>query len=130
MSVEQSRLVCIVEDDTDVRASARLLLEATGYRVADFANAEAFLRATDGRDASCLVFDLHMGGMTGLELLERLRSDGVQTPAIIVTATGGDQNARLDARCARAGTLAVLHKPPVAAEMLAWIARACESVSR
>ena len=72
MCVEQPRLVCVVEDDTDVRASARLLLEATGYRVADFANAEDFLRASDGRDASCLVFDLHMGGMTGLELLERL----------------------------------------------------------
>jgi FixJ family two-component response regulator len=121
MSVEQSRLVCVVEDDADVRASVRLLLEATGYRVVDFANAEAFLRATDGRDAACLVFDLYMGGMTGLDLLERLRSDGVQTPALIVTANGAD----LDARCARAGALALLHKPSAASEMLAWVARAC-----
>lgn len=123
MSIEQSRLVCVVEDDVDVRASVRLLLEAIGYRVADFANAEAFLRATDGRDAACLVFDLHMGGMTGLELLERLRSAGVQTPAIIVTANPGN----LEARCARAGALATLCKPPAASEMLEWIARACES---
>jgi len=123
MRVEQSCLVCVVEDDADVRASVRLLLEASGYRVLDFANAEAFLRATDGRDASCLVFDLHMGGMTGLELLERLRSTGVQTPAIIVTANGGD----LEARCVRAGALAMLRKPPVASEMLGWIARACGS---
>ena len=121
MSVEQSRLVCIVEDDADVRASVRLLLEATGYRVVEFANAEAFLRATDGRDAACLVFDLYMGGMTGLDLLERLRSEGVQTPALIVTADGRD----LDARCARAGALALLHKPAVASEMLAWVAHAC-----
>ena len=121
MRVEQSCLICVVEDDADVRASVRLLLEATGYRVADFANAEAFLRATDGRDAACLVFDLHMGGMTGLELLERLRSAGVQTPAIIVTASGGD----LEARCIRAGALTMLRKPPAASEMLAWIARAC-----
>jgi FixJ family two-component response regulator len=123
MRVEQSCLICVVEDDADVRASVRLLLEATGYRVADFANAEAFLRATDGRDASCLVFDLHMGGMTGLDLLECLRSEGVQTPAIIVTASGTD----LDARCMRAGALALLHKPSAASEMLAWVARACGS---
>ena len=123
MSVEQSRLVCIVEDDADVRASVRLLLEATGYRVVEFANAEAFLCATDGREAACLVFDLYMGGMTGLELLERLRSEGVQTPALIVTADGSD----LDARCARAGALALLHKPAAASEMLAWVAHACGS---
>ncbi|HKQ09971.1 MAG TPA: response regulator [Rhizomicrobium sp.] len=123
MSVEQSRPVCIVEDDADVRASVRLLLEATGYRVVEFANAEAFLRATDGRDAACLVFDLYMGGMTGLDLLESLRSDGVQTPAIIMTANGND----LDARCTRAGALALLHKPSAASEMLAWVAHACGS---
>jgi FixJ family two-component response regulator len=121
MSVEH--LVCIVEDDADVRASVRLLLEVTGYRVAEFANAEAFLRATDGRDAACLVFDLYMGGMTGLDLLERLRSEGVQTPALIITADGSD----LDARCARAGALALLHKPAAASEMLAWVAHACAS---
>jgi len=121
MSVKQSRLVCVVEDDADVRASAKLLLEATGYRVVDFANAESFLRATDGRDAACLVFDLYMGGMTGLDLLECLRSDGVQTPVIIVTANRDD----LDDRCARAGALALLHKPAAASEMLAWVARAC-----
>jgi FixJ family two-component response regulator len=123
MSVEQSRPVCIVEDDADVRASVRLLLEATGYRVVEFANAEAFLRATDGRDAACLLFDLYMGGMTGLDLLEYLRSAGVQTPAIIMTANGDD----LDVRCARAGALALLHKPAAASEMLAWVAHACGS---
>ena len=123
MSVEQSRPVCIVEDDADVRASVRLLLEATGYRVVEFANAEAFLRATDGRDAACLVFDLYMGGMTGLDLLECLRSAGVQTPAIIMTANGDD----LNDRCARAGALALLHKPSAASEMLAWVAHACGS---
>jgi len=123
MRDEQSRPICVVEDDVDVRASVRLLLEATGYRVMDFANAEAFLRATDGRDAACLVFDLYMGDMTGLDLLEYLRSDGVQTPAIIITATGDD----LDARCARAGALALLHKPSAASEMLAWVAHACGS---
>ena len=123
MRVEQSCLICVVEDDADVRDSVRLLLEASGYRVMDFANAEAFLRATDGRDAACLVFDLHMGGMTGLELLERLRSLGIETPAIIVTASGED----LDNRCARAGALALLHKPSAASEMLTWVARACGS---
>jgi FixJ family two-component response regulator len=123
MRVEQSRLVCVVEDDADVRASVRLLLEVTGYRVVDFANAEAFLRATDGYAADCLVLDLDMGGMTGLELLERLRSEGVQTPAIIITANGKD----LDERFVRVGAMTVLHKPSAASEMLACIARACGS---
>jgi FixJ family two-component response regulator len=123
MSVEQPRLVCVVEDDADVRASVRLLLEVMGYRVVDFANAEAFLRAADGYAADCLVFDLYMRGMTGLELLERLRSDGVRTPAIIVTANGKD----LDDRFIRAGAMTVLRKPPAASEMLDCIARACGS---
>ena len=121
MSVEQSRLVCVVEDDADVRASARLLLEVSGYRVMDFASAEAFLHAPDGRDAACLVFDQYMEGMTGLDLLECLRLDGIQTTVIIVTASRDD----LYARCSRAGALALLHKPAVASEMLAWVARAC-----
>jgi FixJ family two-component response regulator len=123
MSVEQSSLVCVVEDDASVRASARLLLETTGYRVAEFANAEAFLCAAESLDADCLLLDLHMGDMTGLDLLEHLRSTGVQTPAIIVTASSGN----LGARCARAGTLAVLPKPPVVSDMLAWVAYACGS---
>jgi FixJ family two-component response regulator len=114
-------LVCVVEDDADVRASARLLFESTGYRVADFANAEAFLRATDGREADCLVLDLNMGGMTGLELLEHLRSTGVQTPAIMVTAS----DSSLDKHCASAGMLAVLRKPSAPSDMLACVARAC-----
>ena len=114
-------LVCVVEDDADVRASARLLLESTGYRVADFANAEAFLRAPDGREADCLVLDLNMGGMTGLELLEHLRSTGVHTPAIMVTAS--DSN--LDKHRVSAKLSAVLRKPSAASDMLACVARAC-----
>jgi two-component system response regulator FixJ len=72
-------------------------------------------------DAACFLLDFQLGGMTGLELLERLRARGVQTPAIIITA-----NASLsDRRYQRANVLAVLRKPAPAADLLHWIEKAC-----
>ena len=121
MSAETVRPVCVVEDDDAVRASSRLLLESEGYTVRDYASAAAFLADTAAMDAACLLLDFQLGGMTGLDLLERLRARGVRIPAIIMTA-----NASLsDERYQRANVLAILRKPAPAAVLLDWIARAC-----
>ena len=81
----KKRQIFVVEDDEAVRASTRALLEAQGFLVRDFVNAEAFLLATDGRDGDCIVLDHNLLGMSGLDLIALLRARGVTTPAIIVS---------------------------------------------
>jgi two-component system, LuxR family, response regulator FixJ len=121
VSTETARPVCVVEDDDAVRASAKLLLEAVGYVVRDYASAEALLADAAATDAACFLFDFELGGMTGLELLEHLRARGVRTPAIILTANAN----HLDERYQRAKVLTVLRKPAPVADLLAWIEKAC-----
>ena len=121
MSAEQACLICVVEDDDAVRASTRLLLEAMGYPVRDYASAEAVLADPAATTAGCFLMDYKLGGMTGLDLLERLRDRGVHTPAILVTATANHS----EERSRRANLLTVLQKPVPAADLLAWIEKAC-----
>jgi FixJ family two-component response regulator len=93
------------------------LLEAQGFLVRDFADAEEFLRVTDGRDADCIVLDHNLSGMSGLDLIALLRARDVITPAIIVSGHG---RALLD-RAAKAGVHAVLRKPLAADALLSWL---------
>jgi two-component system response regulator FixJ len=111
---KSDRLIFIVEDDEDVRASTRLFLETEGYRVKEFADVYAFLAVTDGREADCIITDIHLPGPSGLDLIALLRARGVATPAIIVSANS-DQAAR---HASELGVIAVLGKP-LAAEALA-----------
>jgi FixJ family two-component response regulator len=111
------RLILIVEDDEAVRVSTRLLLEAQGYLVRDFADAETFLNATDGRDADCILLDHNLVGLSGLDLIAILRSRGVQTPAVLVSADGK----AIVARAAQEGVHAVLRKPLAADALLNWL---------
>jgi FixJ family two-component response regulator len=121
VGAEEIRLICVVEDDDAVRASTKLLLESAGYTVRDYASAEAFLEDAKATDAACLLVDFQLGGMTGLELLERCRALGVQTPAIIITANANAS----DERYKRANALAVMRKPAGSTDLLGWIAKAC-----
>jgi RNA polymerase sigma factor (sigma-70 family) len=80
--------VFIVDDDASVRDSLALLLSLRGYRTALFACAEDFLRALDEEWVGCVVADIKMPGMTGLELQEALVARGVRLPVLIITAHG------------------------------------------
>lgn len=85
-----SPLVCVVDDDADVRDSLRMLLESAGMEVASYASADAFLEsapATCTRPC-CLLLDVRMPGMSGMGLLEHLRENKIQLPAIMVTGHG------------------------------------------
>ena len=84
----KKRQIFVVEDDEAVRASTKALLEAQGFLVRDFVDAEAFLQATEGRDGDCIVLDHNLLGMSGLDLIALLRARGVTTPAIIVSGQG------------------------------------------
>jgi FixJ family two-component response regulator len=80
--------VFVVDDDEAVRDSLRWLLEANGYRVQCFASAEQFLEAYQPAQIGCLILDVRMSGMSGLELQERLIKENAALPIIFVTGHG------------------------------------------
>jgi FixJ family two-component response regulator len=100
--------IAIVDDDPGVRQALDRLLRSAGYSVATFASGEEFLGR--GRDCliDCLVLDLHLGGMTGIELEEALNAQGIGLPVVFITAHH-DGGVRLRLEQTHAG--AVLQKP-------------------
>ena len=108
MALAERETVYIVDDDDNVRDSARALLEAYDLTVEDFASARAFLDGFAVGSKGCLLLDVNMPEMGGLELLELLRDRQIDIPVIIVTA---QNEADLRERAKRAGAFAFLQKP-------------------
>jgi FixJ family two-component response regulator len=106
--MEDTGLVAIVDDDPSLRRSLGNLLTSAGFRVTAFASAEAFLASAARASIGCLVLDLRLDGMSGLDLLRRLADTGSRIPVIVLTAHG-DERARQ--RALRDGALAFLGKP-------------------
>ncbi|MGB8363699.1 MAG: response regulator transcription factor [Rhizomicrobium sp.] len=121
---DDARTICIVDDDDAVRDSLKVLLESYGMQVRDFASPADFLRGSAARECRCLVVDLHMPAMNGLELLETLRAREVNVPAVMVT---GNADPNLALRLKNAGLSALLIKPVADDELLDHIALACAS---
>jgi FixJ family two-component response regulator len=101
-------LIAVVEDEEMVRSALERLLKTAGYTVAAFASAEAFLNSGPLREIHCLIADIRMPGMSGLDLQSRLKDDGDPVPIIFITAHG-DEETRT--RAMRAGAIAFLAKP-------------------
>jgi FixJ family two-component response regulator len=115
--------VYIVDDDADVRESARALLESYDLAVQEFASAQAFLESFKAGRKACLLLDLNMPEMGGLELLEQLRRLEIALPVIIVTGQGDTDVAE---RARRAGAFAFLEKP-VDHTLIAAVGRALKA---
>ena len=103
-----TNLISVVDDDESVRRSTRLLVESFGYRAAVFESAEGFLRFGQLRDTSCLVLDVQMPGMDGLQLQTQLAAEGCGIPVIFITAHDDQESRR---RALRSGAVAFLGKP-------------------
>lgn len=101
-------MISIVDDDESVREATKGLVRSLGYATATFASAEEYLRSDRVRDTSCLITDVQMPGMTGVELQDRLIASGKRTPVIFVTAYP-EENIR--ARVLEAGAFGYLSKP-------------------
>jgi two-component system, LuxR family, response regulator FixJ len=108
MNQQDGRTVCIVDDDASLRRSLNNLLTSVGLRVMTFESAEAFLESADRAMIGCLVLDVRMAGMSGIDLLRHLTATGSRTPVIILTAHADDETRR---RALEAGAAAFLEKP-------------------
>ena len=101
-------MISIVDDDLHARDGLADILESMGFEVRAFASAQEFLEADCIDDTECLITDLHMLGMTGLELQRRLRNQGHRTPVIVVTAYPEERHRR---RALEDGATCFLPKP-------------------
>jgi FixJ family two-component response regulator len=103
-----SASIAIVDDDEAVRDAMKTLVRSLGYHASTFGSAEEFLNSVQVDDTSFLIADLHMPGLSGLDLQDRLIAKGHRIPIIFITGFP-DYTAR--ARAMRAGALAFLTKP-------------------
>ena len=113
-------LVIVVEDDADMSRAMELVLNAAGFDAAMFPSAEALLEASFPNDTACLVLDVHLPGMTGFALYDRLSATHPQCPVIFITAYD-EPTAR--ARSVEARAVAYLIKPFAGKQLIESVER-------
>ena len=101
-------MVAIVDDDESIRSALKGLMKSVGLPARAFASAEEFLESGEQQDTGCLIADIRMPGMSGLELQAKLNADDCRIPIIFITAHG-DEKMRMQAL--RAGAVEFVAKP-------------------
>jgi FixJ family two-component response regulator len=104
----KTKLVAIVDDDDSMRGALRGLLKAVGLPAIAFASAEEFLKSGQQFETACLIADIRMPGMSGLDLQARLNSERCRIPTIFITAHG---DAKMRLQALREGAVEFLSKP-------------------
>lgn len=105
---DQRKVIAIVDDEQTMLKAIERLLTARGFATRCFASAEEFLDSRSAQDADCLVLDIHLDGMSGIELQRRLKAVRSKLPVIFITAVD-DQSVHREA--IEVGGVACLHKP-------------------
>jgi FixJ family two-component response regulator len=121
MSAEARALVSVVDDDPSVRRSLARLVKAAGYEVETFASAWEFIARPPHEGPACLLLDVRMPGLTGLDLQERLAIAAHWTPIIFIS---GYRDVHASVKAMKAGAVDFLTKPVGAEELLGAIERA------
>ena len=101
-------MVYVIDDDESVRRALQRLLRAAGFEVKAFSSAEAFLQSGNLDERACIVLDIHMPGLTGFDLQEKLASMGIRIPVINVSAF---DDAETRERARKLGAVAFFRKP-------------------
>ena len=114
-------IVYVIDDDAAVGDSFHVMLESNGFEVRSYTSAAMFLAETPPLERSCLLVDVNMPELDGIELLARLRRSGAMIPAVLVT--GGKITTSLVSTADRSG-VALLEKPIMAQELVAEIYKA------
>lgn len=101
-------VISVIDDDASVRAATNNLLSSHGYLVDTFASAEEFLQSARLNESSCIIADVQMAAMSGLDLLTHMRGEGYAAPFIFITAFPEES---VRARAMKAGAICFLAKP-------------------
>ncbi len=101
-------MISIVDDDESVREATKGLVRSLGYNAAAFASAEEFLSSSRVNDTACVVTDVQMPGLSGIELQSRLAEDGHRIPIVFITASPEE---RVRGRAQEAGAFGFFSKP-------------------
>jgi len=104
----RKKIVAVIEDDVSYRFAVQRLLKSAGFSAQSFASAEEFLDSGQQNESGCVIADIRMPGMSGLDLQSKLNSDHCPIPTIFITAHG-DEKMRLQAM--RGGAVKFLAKP-------------------
>jgi FixJ family two-component response regulator len=108
LAVPKKPLIACVDDDVSAREALEGFLKAFGFAPEIFSSAEEFLKSERLDETSCLITDIHLGGMSGVQLQSRLAASGSGIPVIVITAFPDD---RVRARALSAGAVCFLNKP-------------------
>ena len=120
---DQQKIVAVVDDDPEMRVSIATLLGALGYRAETYDSAETFLVCASNCKASCLVIDINLGDITGVELAHQLSADGLKWPIIFMS---GHDDAAIKSQASTLNPIAFLHKPFRANDLVDAIKKAIQ----
>jgi two-component system response regulator FixJ len=127
MSDEELRTVHLVDDDEAIRRSVGFMLKTSGFQVRTYESGLDFLKSATSLDPGCILLDIRMPGMDGLEVLGALRAKGVSLPVIIMTGHG---DVSLAVQAMKAGALDFIEKPFEKAVLLSAIDHGIERLKR
>jgi FixJ family two-component response regulator len=126
-SKQSSRLIAIVDDDKSVQSALQDLIESEGLSTLCFGSAEEFLDSGAQHTAGCLIADIRMPGMSGIELQAKLKADRCRIPIIFITAHG---DAKMRIQAMRDGAVEFLTKPFDNAVLLETVHAAVEDYAK
>ncbi|HEY2756725.1 MAG TPA: response regulator [Pseudolabrys sp.] len=124
---ERRNVIAIVDDDPDMRDALDLLLSSLGYQTESFASAEEFSSVSTASSPTCLLIDIQLGGMSGLEFARNLFLRGRAIPTVFMT---GAHDEIVQRQALELGCVAFLHKPFPSDQLIESIARATGANSR
>jgi FixJ family two-component response regulator len=108
VNLDKPRVVAIVDDDDSMRSALQGLMKVQGFPAHAYASAEEFLKSGQQHHTACLIADIRMPGMSGLELQAKLNAEHCRIPTIFITAHG---DAKMRMQALRAGAVEFLAKP-------------------
>jgi FixJ family two-component response regulator len=117
-------MIAIVDDDEAVRTATEALVRALGYNASKFGSAEEFLKSEKIQDTSCLITDLQMPGLSGLDLQDQLYARNLRIPIIFITGHPEDGARK---RALKAGAVAFLSKPYDAEQLVGFLNKALKA---
>ena len=117
-------MIAIVDDDDVVREAMKSLMRSLGYNASTFGSADEFLKSEQVSKTSCLITDLHMPGLSGLDLQNRLIATGHRFPIIFIT---GYPDEEVRAQAMKAGAIAFLSKPFNADHLISYLDKALKA---